>query len=107
MSKCINRCTYADRIYKGSILEFRYIYIYVVLRGWIKSAARYYISDIYTLRRYYINFLQKLPVRIYSCIATNEAIKSFCGGYYSVDDINYLCHVRCGMFPRDLLRKHT
>ena len=34
-----------------------YIYIYVVLRGWIKSAARYYISDIYALRRYYINFL--------------------------------------------------
>ena len=29
-----------------------YIYIYVVLRGWIKSAARYYISDIYALRRY-------------------------------------------------------
>ena len=25
--------------------------------GWIKSAARYYISDIHALRRYYINFL--------------------------------------------------
>ena len=51
-----------------------------------------------------------------SCIATNEAIKNFCGGYYRVDEINYLCHVRYGMFPRnkslalgprDLLRKHT
>ena len=51
-----------------------------------------------------------------SCIATNEAIRNFCGGYYRVDEINYLCHVRYGMFPcnkslalrpRDLLRKHT
>ena len=26
---------------------------------------------------------------------------NFCGGYYRVDDINYLCHVRYGMFPRN------
>ena len=57
-----------------------------------------------------------------SCIATNEAIRNFCGGYYRVDNINHLCHIRYGMFPRnksrgprarstrgprDLLRKHT
>ena len=71
-----------------------YIRIYVVLRGWIKSAARYYISDIYALRRYYINFLS----------GENGQMKQlgiFCGGYYRVDDINYLCHVRYGMFPRN------
>ena len=48
--------------------------------------------------------LYQLPIKTSgedSCIATNEAIRNFCGGYYRVDDINYLCHVRYsyGMFP--------
>ena len=66
--------------------------------------------------------LYQLPIKTSgedSCIATNEAIRNFCGGYYRVDDINYLCYIRYGMFlcnksrgprvrsargPRDLLR---
>ena len=46
--------------------------------------------------------LYQLPIKASSensCIATNEAIRNFCGSYYRVDDINYLCHVRYGMFP--------
>ena len=46
--------------------------------------------------------LYQLPIKTSGedgCIATNEAIKNFSGGYYRVDDINYLCHVRYGMFP--------
>ena len=41
--------------------------------------------------------LYQLPIKTSgedSCIATNKAIKNVCGGYYRVDDINYLCHVR-------------
>jgi hypothetical protein len=48
--------------------------------------------------------LYQLPIKTSSedsCIAANEAIRNFCGSYYRVDDINYLCHVRCGMFPRN------
>ena len=78
-----------------------YIYIFVVLHGWIKSAARYYISDIIICA---MQVLCQLPIKTSgdnSCIATNEAIRNFCGGYYRVDDINYLCHVRYGMFPRN------
>ena len=48
--------------------------------------------------------LYQLPIKTSgedSCIATNEAIRNFCGGYYRVDDKNYLCHVRYGMFPRN------
>ena len=47
--------------------------------------------------------LYQLPIKTSgedSCIATNEAIRNFCGGYYRVDDI---CHVRYGMFPRNKL----
>ena len=78
--------------------------IYVVLRGWIKSAARYYISDIIIRAK---QVLYQLPIKTSgedSCIATNEANKNFCGGYYRVDDINYLCHIRYGMFPRNISR---
>ena len=28
-----------------------------------------------------------------SCIATNEAIRNFCGGYYRVEDINYVTSI--------------
>ena len=48
--------------------------------------------------------LYQLPIKTSgenSCIAKNEAIRNFCGGYYRVDDINYLCHVRYGMFPHN------
>ena len=60
-----------------------------------KRCNNYYI---YALRRYYINFLTSSEN---SCIATNKAIRNFCSGYYRVDDINYLCHIRYGMFPRN------
>ena len=41
----------------GKFNSLSNICIYVILPGWIKSTARYYISDIYALYRYYINFL--------------------------------------------------
>ena len=73
-----------------------YMVFYVVLHGWIKSAARYYIYQRYIRAT---QVLYQLPIKTSgedSCIATNEAIRNFCGGYYRVDDINYLCHVRYG-----------
>ena len=54
------------------------------------------LSAIYTAEQ----VLYQLPIKTSgenSCIATNEAIRNFCGGYYRVDDINYLCHVRYGV----------
>ena len=56
------------------------------------SKAPLGIYYIYALRRYFHSGED-------SCISTNEAIRNFCGGYYRVDGINYLCHVRYGMFP--------
>ena len=57
--------------------------------GWIKSTARYSISDIIRAKQ----VLYQLPIKTSgenSCIATNEAIRNFCCSYYRVDDIKLL-----------------
>ena len=70
---------------------------YVIMRGWIKNTARYYISDIIRAKQ----VLYQLPIKTSGeTIVANEAIRNFCSGYYRIDDINDLCHIRYGMFPQ-------
>ena len=69
------------------------------MRGWIKAPLGTISANIRAMQ-----VLYQLPIKTSgegSCIATNEAIRNFCGSYYRVDDINYLCHVRYGMFPHN------
>ena len=80
------------------------VYIYICRLAWVDQKRRQVLYQRYIRA---MQVLYQLPIKTSgedSSIATNEAIRNFCGGYYRVDDINYLCHVRYGMFPRNKSR---